>query len=397
MIGGVTGAAFLGMRPYSFMFLLGAAFSLALGMFLFRKHPSAKISFLFLVLMVFIFLASVFSFVFVNVADESLATLTAQLLVASIVLAYSCIFLVYSLVAYQERIGRLADHLGPYALASLVLAAIPAFFLAEVQECPWGWGVPVSLSMGLLYTIIGGFILLSVLLLLSFFPMTDSRVKYTSSFATFGIIAPVIVAFPLAFYDIVGYVLGLVVGLLVTAVIFSVGILRYDVFASLLILEEEKPPVEVETDHYSCLLIEGKDTSGAYRTFMDLVSEADQGLLVSRVYPERLRDRYGLEDIRAIWLTDQPGPDRIDPTNLSILQHTILDYLEDKDGPVLLLDGLEYLIANNSLENILVLLYNIRDELTMRGGKAILPVDPDTMDERELSLFERECEVRKEK
>jgi len=95
-----------------------------------------------------------------------------------------------------------------------------------------------------------------------------------------------------------------------------------------------------------------------------------------------------------IWLANQPGPDRIEAIDLSILQHTVIEFARRTDKAIIMIDGLEYLISNNPMKDVLRLIYNIQDELVGTGNRLLLPLDPEAMDPIELAFFERECSVR---
>lgn len=58
-----------------------------------------------------------------------------------------------------------------------------------------------------------------------------------------------------------------------------------------------------------------------------------------------------------------------------------------------MLEGIEYLMVNNPMGKVLKFIYALRDEAAAGNVKVLIPVDPITMDIRDLALLERECEV----
>ena len=143
----------------------------------------------------------------------------------------------------------------------------------------------------------------------------------------------------------------------------------------------------------SYLLFEEEKADGMYETLLSQVSNGVEGLIITRTYPEDLREKYGLKRTPVIWLSSQPGQDRVDPTNLSILEHTIIEFLKVGHNTVVAIDGLEYLISNNGATKVLRMLYGLRDEILMNESRMIVTIDPAVLDERELAFFERDFKV----
>ena len=119
--------------------------------------------------------------------------------------------------------------------------------------------------------------------------------------------------------------------------------------------------------------------------FADLVKHNLQGLCITRQYPKKIRQQYGLEKTPFVWLTgsDQSSDEQcIKPENLTALNATINKFLaEAKDG-VVLLDAAEYLIARNSFESFLKLIHVINDHVMQSNSILQLSVDPAAIDER---------------
>jgi hypothetical protein len=153
-------------------------------------------------------------------------------------------------------------------------------------------------------------------------------------------------------------------------------------------------------------LFKEKTAKTAYSELEHLLANGYEGLCVSRTPPERLRERYKLNKCTIFWLTGNKINDQntLAPNELSRLAALLLRYFSS-DGKeqntkdvnngqrVLLLDSIDYLILQNNFQTILRILHMLRDKIMLYPGIMLLPVDPLTFDQRELRLFERECEV----
>src|SRR5436190_550927 len=60
---------------------------------------------------------------------------------------------------------------------------------------------------------------------------------------------------------------------------------------------------------------------------------------------------------------------------------------------VVLLDGLEYLIINNGFLQTLMFVEHVNEFVMQRQAIILLPVSPDTLEEKELALLERNLKV----
>jgi two-component system cell cycle response regulator len=217
---------------------------------------------------------------------------------------------------------------------------------------------------------------------------------------SFGVVLPI--SFVLA--ELIAYEAGVLmphlpaVGLLLTGIIFSVAVLRLKLFLIEPVKEDKldahsgkDPGIKLVSGH--CDLIKSKKADLSYRMFVAEVAAGNKGLLITRVHPDQVREKYGLVKTPILWLSGQPGPDRMDPASLSILQHTVVDFLQKGSTSVILLDGLEYLVSENQVDKVLRFIYTVHDAVVISGSKFIVPVDPDILGTKDMALFEKEFVV----
>jgi hypothetical protein len=181
-------------------------------------------------------------------------------------------------------------------------------------------------------------------------------------------------------------------GFLAAALVYAYAITAHDIFQSDLPLPEVeiRPEAKVVSIGGRCVLLEGKRTDVAYRMFLDALDRGSRGMLITRLHPDRVREEYGLVKVPMFWLATQPGPYRIDPTSLSILQHTIVDFLQKGPPSVLLLEGIEYLMSENPSDKVLRAIYAVRDAVTVSGSQMLVALDPDVLELKDLAMLERE-------
>lgn len=143
-----------------------------------------------------------------------------------------------------------------------------------------------------------------------------------------------------------------------------------------------------------CYLVKEKKPDVSYRLFEVLLEQRLPGLIVTRQYPERVRRERDLSEARIIWLSHTPGEDFHNPTAIGTLAKVLQKFIEDNSGEgVILLDGLEFLIINNGFLQTLMFVEHVNEFIMQHRGILLLPVSPETLEEKELALLERNVKV----
>ncbi len=151
-------------------------------------------------------------------------------------------------------------------------------------------------------------------------------------------------------------------------------------------------PMELEKG--VCYLVKEKKPELSFRLFELLLSQKIPALCVTRQYPERVRRERGLADVRIVWLSHTPGEDFHNPTAIGTLAKVLQKFIEDNNGEgAILLDGLEYLIINNGFLQTLMFVEHVNEFVMQRRAILLLPVSPETLEEKELALLERNVKV----
>ena len=158
--------------------------------------------------------------------------------------------------------------------------------------------------------------------------------------------------------------------------------------------ESLRSGMPMELERGSCYLVKEKKPELSFRLFELLLGQRTPGLCITRQYPERVRRERGLSDVRVIWLSHTPGEDFHNPTAIGTLAKVIQKFIEDNNGEgAVLLDGLEYLIINNGFLQTLMFVEHVNEFVMQHRAVIILPVSPETLEEKELALLERNVKV----
>ncbi len=147
-----------------------------------------------------------------------------------------------------------------------------------------------------------------------------------------------------------------------------------------------------------CYIVEESPPDLSFDAFVNILSTQEEacskvtGLAISRQHPDLIKQKYGLEKTPIFWLATRAGQDVIAPTNLGILTHTIVKFIDESACGVILLDGLEYLVSNNDFNKALRVINQVMDHVAQSQCRIIIPVDPRAFDPKELALLERNAE-----
>lgn len=141
-------------------------------------------------------------------------------------------------------------------------------------------------------------------------------------------------------------------------------------------------------------LVEEDRPSEAFRLFAKVLDGGYSGLVITRTNPKRVREKFSLEVDRILWLTDrESGSEKTIQPALERILWEIENFMSKHSKGLFLLDGLEYLISNNSFEAVLKFVRRLVDTVSEGHHVFLLSLGPATVKEQELKMLEREMEV----
>lgn len=140
-------------------------------------------------------------------------------------------------------------------------------------------------------------------------------------------------------------------------------------------------------------LIEEEKPIKGFAYLLELKKNENPILCISKQLPEIVRRKYEIDDAIIVWLSTKLGREHIDPRNLGKLTAMIHQFVEDHEGSIVFLDGLESLMINNNFMEAARFLEVINESVMLHSSLLIVSINPNAFDKRELSLLERHVEV----
>jgi archaellum biogenesis ATPase FlaH len=110
--------------------------------------------------------------------------------------------------------------------------------------------------------------------------------------------------------------------------------------------------------------------------------------------PQELLGEYGLEKISIFLLArEAPQKEYRSLQRMEEIAEEVEKFMKESEDSVVLIDGLEYLITQYDFPMVLRFSHDLNKMVALYNSRLILPLDPRTLEERELAFLERDMEV----
>ena len=372
---------------------------LLMGIYAYYRNPKMESTQAFLLVTCIYAVGGTLDFLFLNAPDEGTASILARMELFTIVVLFAAVLYLATFLPYEKYSGWFRRNKREYAVIAVLSGYASIAALGNASKDASGW--VLSLGQGFINWsfFFFSYIVITIYMLTTICLSTKERlVRRQCTLMSVAAASPAVYAFGLLLLNALGYGVprALSPGFILFAIIFLYAVLRYSPFSlprgSNEIATEEEP-VQIAGKEQTALLVEEKQPSTAYALLNERARQGSACLLVTRTHPQVVKEQYKVEAVPMLWLATQAGPGRLDPANLSILQHNITEFLRRNRGGTVMLDGIEYLLTENPPEKVVRLMQSLRDEVIVNGALFIIPVDPKALDEKRMSMLEREFEV----
>jgi len=170
----------------------------------------------------------------------------------------------------------------------------------------------------------------------------------------------------------------------------------FDLIASLseLMKSYGRSPYEIALIPGTTYIVTEEKPQQSLELYSELVRHGMDGLCLSRYNPRTLAERYNVPIDSVIWLSQksEPGYRTVDPSNFPRLSSLISDFLDRANYPLILLEGMGYLITQSNYETVLRFVQSQRDEIALKSAIMLVHIDPLSLDTKELHRLGSEME-----
>lgn len=126
------------------------------------------------------------------------------------------------------------------------------------------------------------------------------------------------------------------------------------------------------------------------------LGEGQKHIAVTRANPRSLIEEKGLRAGRVLWLAERASPSdlyEVVPPSLEKLMYILENHAREVGAAVVMIDGIEYLVDNNSFNSVLRFLRRLVDLVSESDAILLVSLSPKALSEKELKILEREMEV----
>lgn len=371
-----------------------------MGIYVYRQSPGFPTARVFLMSMWLFFLGAFLDFALLYAPSYNSALWIARAELFVVVLLFASILYLASFLPHERFSGWFRGKESMLAVIAILSAIIAVMPVNDVVSTPFGWGVTGTAAFILWTVIVLSYVFVTIYMVhKTCKDVKWERTRKQSQLISLGVLSPVLYAFVYNGIELIGANVPFILspGFLLLACIFAYGILRYRLFLPSAVKETDIKGVKRKdkelAESAKFLMVEEKRPERSYRLFLGLLANGKHGLVITRSHPDLLREEYRIEKTPVLWLAKQPGPNRIEPANLSILRQIITEFVKKGTNAAVIIDSLEYIMENNPPDEVILMLYSLRDEIQVTDSTLVLSVDPDTMDSQYVALLEREFQV----
>jgi predicted transcriptional regulator len=156
----------------------------------------------------------------------------------------------------------------------------------------------------------------------------------------------------------------------------------------------EPPPKVTLLKKGSSYIVKEEKPETSFDIFKNALYDGVDGLCITRLPPEKVKEKYSITS-NVFWLTNQESADgnTLRVQRPDEIVKTVRNFVEKNKNGVVLLDGLEYLISRYEFPKALKLIHDLNEVIAVSDSRLIVPLDPRTLDGKEMALLERDMEI----
>lgn len=163
------------------------------------------------------------------------------------------------------------------------------------------------------------------------------------------------------------------------------------------VAEAEAPegPFEFEPEEGKGYIFADEGRDRGFEVFVSEMGKGTKGICFTRTFPPSLKKQYELLDAKILWLSRDEEKGGFIPTNLGAISNVVEKFLKEnkKDGTIVMIDGLEYLVAQNGFGKVLKLLHSLKDSVGVGGSTLLVPFNLQSVSDREGAMLKGDFEV----
>ncbi|MFH1722250.1 MAG: DUF835 domain-containing protein [Candidatus Altiarchaeota archaeon] len=391
------------MNPYSFLTFFAFIVNSALGVYVFLKRPHQKSNQMFSLLLFSVVWWTFGRYMLFNSSSAFEALLWGKFTYLGVAFM-GVLFLHFTMIYPKEDVDstKISDLLVLLYLIPIFFALLlpTSLFISGVEHYYFGYDIQRGqffylFALYLTATILYGMSRFYRAYVKAYSFLEKKQMKYL-------LLAVSVVAIAGLFADIIMPLFGLRIFpaaswlTVFMAAFIARGMHKYDLMVITPATEDDLEPAEGEKSNlqfgYTYLFI-GSEVDQGFDSFVEQLKKGSRGLAVSRMLPKHVRQKYKLKTTPVLWLSESTNQEEeVVHPKLEQLFGMMRDFIYKTPHPVILLDGLEFLISYNNFELVMHFIQSLRDYAATNEAIVIFTLNPQALDPRQLKQIEREMD-----
>ncbi|PIV70317.1 MAG: hypothetical protein COS08_00880 [Euryarchaeota archaeon CG01_land_8_20_14_3_00_38_12] len=153
---------------------------------------------------------------------------------------------------------------------------------------------------------------------------------------------------------------------------------------------EVETPQKYPLERGLSYIVKEEKLDKSYEIFYDQVIHGYSGLSITKLPPEKVRERYKIAKSPILWLTFKEVENAISPKDIEGLKSAISDFIGKTEKPVILLDCFDQLRLVNGFEKSMSMLMEIKDLCAKNNANLLVTISPGIFEEKQLASIEKE-------
>lgn len=130
----------------------------------------------------------------------------------------------------------------------------------------------------------------------------------------------------------------------------------------------------------------------AYKKLKEALNYGFGSLCISKLHPEKVRERYDVDKASVFWLTFKKAEGTINPKDFVKLNRTTSEFVKRTDGSIVLLDCFDQIKFANGFQKSLTLLKDLRNLCNENNSTILISINTEMFKKQELAAIEKELE-----
>ena len=389
------------LNPYAMISLIAILSNLYLGGYILSLNIKERVNRIFSLLMLLFALFAFGSFALLISTNEGEMLFWYKITVLTMVFVTAA-FVHFALVFPIElsSVFTRGKHVFALYIPSFIFAGLlkTELFIQTIYKAHWGFHSKIGLAFYFYVIYAALFIVYGFYVLLRSYNETTGLRRKQAKWAVIGAVAVVFISLtsdliPLS-WDVIHVPPMTSWSVTIMAALVAYSIIRHKLFivepsAEELVTTPQKYLLEKGLNY----LVKDEKLDKNYEIFYDQITHGSSGLCITKLQPDKVRERYRIVKSPILWLTFKTDVENtISPKDVDGTKSAISDFVGKTEKPVILLDCFDQLMLANGFEKSINMLKEIKDICMKNNANLLVSINPEMFEKEQLSVIEKEFE-----